>query len=130
MSTDELMLISVDDHFAEPADMFEAHVPAKYKHLAPRAEPDGIQQSYYGEIRGRNMGLNAVAGKPREVYNVDAFRYDEAEAANEVKRLAHRRGCRLGAVFPVARGARLRPAFGLDAYEIPARLRTIGQIVP
>ena len=40
-------------------------------------EPDGIQQWYYGEIRGRNMGLNAVAGKPREMYNIDASRYDE-----------------------------------------------------
>ena len=41
------------------------------------SEPDGVQQWYYGEIRGRNMGLNAVAGKPREMYNVDASRYDE-----------------------------------------------------
>lgn len=79
MDKDDLILISVDDHIAEPADMFDAHVPAKYKHLAPRVvlEPDGIQQWYYGQIRGRNMGLNAVAGKPREMYNIDASRYDE-----------------------------------------------------
>ena len=79
MNKDDLILISVDDHIAEPADMFDAHVPAKYKDRAPRVviEPDGIQQWYYGEIRGRNMGLNAVAGKPREMYNVDASRYDE-----------------------------------------------------
>ena len=79
MNKDDLILISVDDHIAEPADMFDAHVPAKYKDLAPRVvlEPDGIQQWYYGEIRGRNMGLNAVAGKPREMYNIDASRYDE-----------------------------------------------------
>ena len=59
--------------------MFDAHVPATYKDRAPRVvvEPDGIQQWYYGEIRGRNMGLNAVAGKPREMYNIDASRYDE-----------------------------------------------------
>jgi len=63
---DDLILISVDDHIAEPADMFDAHVPAKYKDLAPRVvtESDGIQQWYYGEVRGRNMGLNALAGKP------------------------------------------------------------------
>ena len=79
MNKDDLILISVDDHIAEPADMFEAHVPAKYKDSAPRVvnEPDGIQQWYYGEVRGRNMGLNAVAGKPREMYNIDASRYDE-----------------------------------------------------
>src|SRR5258708_14904190 len=59
--------------------MFDTHVPAKYKEFAPRVvqEPDGIQQWYYGEIRGGNMGVNAVAGKPREMYNVDASRYDE-----------------------------------------------------
>jgi len=79
MNKDDLILISVDDHIAEPADMFDAHVPAKYKDHAPRVviEPDGIQQWYYGEVRGRNMGLNAVAGKPREMYNVDATSYDE-----------------------------------------------------
>src|ERR1700751_396366 len=79
MNKDDLILISVDDHIAEPADMFDAHVPAKYKASAPRVvlEPDGVQQWYYGEVRGRNMGLNAVAGKPREMYNVDATSYDE-----------------------------------------------------
>jgi len=79
MDKDDLILISVDDHIAEPADMFEAHVPAKYRDYSPRVvlEDDGIQQWYYGSIRGRNMGLNAVAGKPSEMYNIDATSYDE-----------------------------------------------------
>jgi predicted TIM-barrel fold metal-dependent hydrolase len=79
VNKDDLILISVDDHIAEPADMFDAHVPQKYKDRAPRVvvEPSGIQQWYYGELRGRNMGLNAVAGKPREMYNIDASSYDE-----------------------------------------------------
>jgi len=76
---DDLILVSVDDHIAEPADMFHAHVPERYKDKAPRVviEPDGTQQWYYGNLRGRNLGLNAVAGKPREMYNVDASSYDE-----------------------------------------------------
>src|SRR5690242_9752780 len=59
--------------------MFDAHVPAKYKDKAPRVRTDerGIQQWWYGDVKGRNLGLNAVAGKPREFYNVDASRYDE-----------------------------------------------------
>src|SRR6201981_1417299 len=79
MNQDDLILISVDDHIAEPADMFEAHVPQRYKDRAPRVviEPGGVQQWYYGDLRGRNMGLNAVAGKPREMYNIDASSYDE-----------------------------------------------------
>jgi len=79
MNSDDVILISVDDHIAEPKDMFDAHVPAKYKHLAPRVETDdrGIQQWWYGDLKGRNLGLNAVAGKPPEMFNVDASRYDE-----------------------------------------------------
>jgi predicted TIM-barrel fold metal-dependent hydrolase len=75
----DLILVSVDDHICEPADMFDAHVPAKYRHLAPRVVVDdaGRQQWMYGDRRGRDLGLNAVAGKPREMYNIDAYTYDE-----------------------------------------------------
>ena len=66
MKADDMILISVDDHIAEPADMFDAHVPVAYRHLAPRVETDerGFQQWWYGDKKGRNLGLNAVAGKP------------------------------------------------------------------
>ncbi|MBL7489410.1 amidohydrolase [Frankia sp. AgB1.9] len=79
MKPDDLILISVDDHIAEPATMFDAHVPAKFRDQAPRVvdEPDGTQQWYYGALRGRNLGLNAVAGKPPEMFNIDASRYDQ-----------------------------------------------------
>src|SRR6478752_8129331 len=79
MNKDDLILISVDDHIAEPANMFDAHVPAKYKDRAPRVvqEDGGVEQWWYGDIRGRNLGLNAVAGKAPEMFNIDASRYDE-----------------------------------------------------
>ena len=79
MRADDLILISVDDHIAEPADMFDNHVPARHRDLAPRVVTDdrGVQQWWYGSIKGRDLGLNAVAGKPREMYNVDASRYEE-----------------------------------------------------
>jgi predicted TIM-barrel fold metal-dependent hydrolase len=76
---EDLILVSVDDHICEPADMFEAHVPDRYRDLAPRVvdEPDGSQQWYYGDVRGRNLGLNAVAGKPPEMFNVNPSRYED-----------------------------------------------------
>jgi predicted TIM-barrel fold metal-dependent hydrolase len=79
MNADDLILISVDDHIAEPANMFDAHVPAAYKDRAPRVvtEADGVEQWWYGDIRGRNLGLNAVAGKSPEMFNIDASRYDQ-----------------------------------------------------
>jgi predicted TIM-barrel fold metal-dependent hydrolase len=76
---EDLILISVDDHICEPADMFDGHVPDRYREHTPvvRDEKGGeVQQWYYGDIRGRNLGLNAVAGKPPELYNVDALRYE------------------------------------------------------
>jgi predicted TIM-barrel fold metal-dependent hydrolase len=79
MDSDDLILISVDDHIAEPEDMFKHHVPTKYLAEAPEIRTDefGVQQWWYGNIKGRNLGLNAVAGKPPEFFNIDASRYDE-----------------------------------------------------
>ncbi|HXY93031.1 MAG TPA: amidohydrolase family protein [Acidimicrobiia bacterium] len=79
MRADDLILISVDDHIAEPADMFDAHVPARYRDHSPRVVTDehGDQQWWYGDVKGRNLGLNAVAGKPREMFNVNPSRYEE-----------------------------------------------------
>jgi predicted TIM-barrel fold metal-dependent hydrolase len=76
---DDMILISVDDHIAEPADMFENHVPDKFKDRAPHVVTDerGFQQWWYGEKKGRNLGLNAVAGKPREMFNVNPSSYDD-----------------------------------------------------
>jgi predicted TIM-barrel fold metal-dependent hydrolase len=79
MDKNDLILISVDDHIIEPADMFDQHLPARYKESAPRVlvGDDGTQQWYYGKLRGRNLGLNAVAGKAREMFNIDATSYEE-----------------------------------------------------
>ncbi len=79
MNADDMILVSVDDHIAEPAEMFHAHVPERYRDRAPRVETDehGYQQWWYGELKGRNLGLNAVAGKPPEFFNVNPNRYDE-----------------------------------------------------
>ncbi len=79
MNADDMILVSVDDHIAEPARMFDAHVPERYRALAPRVETDehGYEQWWYGTAKGRNLGLNAVAGKPPELFNVNPSRYDE-----------------------------------------------------
>jgi predicted TIM-barrel fold metal-dependent hydrolase len=79
MRPEDMILISVDDHIAEPADMFEGHVPERYREQAPRVVTDerGFQQWWFGDRIGRNLGLNAVAGKPPEMYNVNPQRYEE-----------------------------------------------------
>ena len=59
--------------------MFDAHVPAEYRDQAPRVvdDDDGVQQWWYGDLSGRNLGLNASAGKPRECSTSTPPRYDE-----------------------------------------------------
>ena len=36
MEMNDLVLISVDDHMVEPPDMFDKHIPAKYKDDVPK----------------------------------------------------------------------------------------------
>ena len=46
MNADDLILISVDDHICEPANMFDRHVPAAHRDKAPvvREDENGRQQ--------------------------------------------------------------------------------------
>ena len=52
---DDMILISVDDHIAEPADMFDRHVPGASTGSWPRASrptSSGFQQWWYGDKQG------------------------------------------------------------------------------
>ena len=72
-------VISVDDHLIEPADLFEGRVPAAHVDDAPRIveESDGSQAWLFEGNRYPNIGLNAVAGRPRDQWSMDAARFDE-----------------------------------------------------
>src|SRR3954470_538841 len=82
MHLEDLILVSVDDHVVEPPDMFENHLPDKWKDLAPRSvkRDDGTDVWVYEGSEIPNIGLNAVAGRPPEEYNVDPTRYEEIRA--------------------------------------------------
>ncbi len=79
MGPDDLILVSVDDHVVEPPDVFTTHLPAKYHDVAPqlRQRDDGTLAWYYYEHEITNVGLNAVAGRPREEYGIEPTRLDE-----------------------------------------------------
>jgi predicted TIM-barrel fold metal-dependent hydrolase len=79
MDTNDMILVSVDDHVIEPPTMFDAHIPAKYKDAAPRVQEDenGSQYWAFEGQRAPNMGLNAVAGCPPEEYGLNPLRYDQ-----------------------------------------------------
>jgi predicted TIM-barrel fold metal-dependent hydrolase len=71
-------LFSVDDHIVEPADVWSSRVSRKFREQAPRIVEDGDAE--YWVVEGRKMptvGLNAVAGKPREEFSHDPVRFSE-----------------------------------------------------
>ncbi len=71
-------LISVDDHIIEPPNVWVDRVPAKYREAAPHVvDEDGREWWVYEDRRNDTMGLNAVAGKPPETWNMDPVRYTD-----------------------------------------------------
>jgi len=79
MRPDDLIMISVDDHLVEPPDMFENHIPAKYKDRAPKIvrQDDGSDVWIFEGAVIPNIGLNAVAGRPKEEYGIEPTAFDE-----------------------------------------------------
>src|SRR5919108_1993109 len=76
---DDLILVSVDDHVVEPPDMFESHIPARYRDQAPKVvtKDDGTDAWVFEGQEATNVGLNAVAGRPPDEYGVEPTRFDE-----------------------------------------------------
>ena len=79
MRTEDLILVSVDDHVVEPPDVFEKHLPAKYRDIAPKVEhrADGTDAWSFLDIHIPNVGLNAVTGRPPEEFGMDPTSFDE-----------------------------------------------------
>ena len=72
-------IISVDDHLIEPADLFEGRVPDGLAADAPRVvtDPDGTECWIYEGRRYPQVGLNAVAGRPKDEWSMEPARFDE-----------------------------------------------------
>ncbi len=79
MHVDDLVLISVDDHLVEPPDLFDHHLPARFRDRAPRVvhTEAGDDVWVFGDTVIPNVGLNAVAGRPKDEYGVEPTAWDE-----------------------------------------------------
>jgi predicted TIM-barrel fold metal-dependent hydrolase len=79
MRIEDMILVSVDDHVVEPPDMFERHLPAKWRDVAPRVvrKDDGTDVWAYDGREIPNIGLNAVAGRPKEEYGMEPTSFEE-----------------------------------------------------
>src|SRR5580693_3327221 len=79
MNAGDLIMISVDDHVVEPPDMFQRHIPERYADQAPKVvqQADGSDVWVFNGSVIPNIGLNAVAGRPKEEYGVEPTAFDE-----------------------------------------------------
>ena len=79
MSVDDMIFISVDDHVVEPPNVFEGRLPSKYAGLAPKVvhTSGGNDVWVFDGQTIPNIGLNAVAGRPKEEYGVNPTSFEE-----------------------------------------------------
>jgi predicted TIM-barrel fold metal-dependent hydrolase len=77
--TDDLILISVDDHLIEPPDLFVNHLPAADLERAPKLvrNEEGSDVWVFGKVVMETAALNAVAGRPKEEYGLEPQSLDE-----------------------------------------------------
>jgi predicted TIM-barrel fold metal-dependent hydrolase len=91
---DDAKIISVDDHVIEPATVWQDRLPAKYRDVGPKVVQytgstvdqlgnpvEGTMQTWEAEgRRAATIGLNAVAGKPKEQISLDPVGFDDMRA--------------------------------------------------
>ena len=79
MTPEDMIMISVDDHVVEPPSLFDQHIPARFKDAAPKIvrNSDGSDVWVFNGSVIPNIGLNAVAGRPKEEYGIEPTSFDE-----------------------------------------------------
>ncbi|MGW0179070.1 amidohydrolase family protein [Nocardia sp. NPDC003345] len=79
MDMNDFVLVSVDDHLVEPPDMFDNHIPARYKDDVPKLvqRADGTDAWVFEGQEATNVGLNAVAGRPPDEYGAEPTKLSE-----------------------------------------------------
>jgi len=80
MRMDDMILISIDDHSIEPPDMYDRHVPAKWRDRAPkivRNEQGNDLWVFQGEATSTRFGMAATVGWPREEWGLTPGSFSE-----------------------------------------------------
>jgi predicted TIM-barrel fold metal-dependent hydrolase len=80
MQLDDMILVSIDDHFIEPPDMYKNHVPAKWADRVPRVvrNAEGLDEwVFQGERTRTQFGMAATVGWPPEQWGFNPGSYSE-----------------------------------------------------
>lgn len=78
MDSNDLIVVSVDDHIVEPPTVFDNTLTKEQRQFAPRpVRKDGVDTWVFEDRVIANMGLAAVAGRKREEYGCDPAAYEQ-----------------------------------------------------
>jgi predicted TIM-barrel fold metal-dependent hydrolase len=80
MRCEDMILLSIDDHSIEPPDMYDRHVPAKWRDQAPKIvrNDDGFDcWVFQGEATTTRLGMSATVGWPREEWGMNPGKLSE-----------------------------------------------------
>jgi hypothetical protein len=73
VNVDDMIILSIDDHVVEPPDLFDDHVPERYRSSAPKLTRDenGFDQWIFEGRPVATVGLNATVSWPKEEWGMD-----------------------------------------------------------
>ena len=80
MQMDDMILVSIDDHMVEPPDMFDNHVPEKFRDLVPKVVRNdaGVDEwEFQGQKTSTPFGMAATVGWPKEEWGFNPGSYSE-----------------------------------------------------
>ena len=80
MQMDDMILVSIDDHMVEPPDMFDNHVPEKYRDLVPKVVRNdaGVDEwEFQGQKTSTPFGMAATVGWPKDEWGFNPGSYSE-----------------------------------------------------
>jgi len=79
MHMKDMVIVSVDDHISEPPEMYDKHLKGDAYAKAPKFLSNAAGTNYW-QYQGQiwpSIGLNAVAGRPREEYGMEPTSLDQ-----------------------------------------------------
>ena len=80
MRMDDMILVSIDDHFIEPPDMWQKHVPKRFLDEVPRVvrNDQGVDEwVFQGEKTSTPFGMAATVGWPKTEWGFNPGSYTE-----------------------------------------------------
>jgi predicted TIM-barrel fold metal-dependent hydrolase len=83
MKADDMIMVSIDDHLVEPPDVFDRHMPEKYRDHAPKVVrmPDGSDRWVFQGNETGHFALGSVVTWPKDEWNMDPSGYAEMRPA-------------------------------------------------